>query len=310
MDQRLQAWLAAHQGVITTVDAARLGLSGQELRALVGRELLRVTRGAYVSAAADQSASPAGRHRLRVLAVLRARPLLAASHVSAAVVWELPLWTRSLTRVHVARRRRGPTRRHQHYTVHGCYDADAMTVHHGAPVVHAALAVLGTAIIQGFEAGVMAADAALHRELTTREQLEHWLARHRQVPGVTTARQAVHRANALSESPGESRCRLVLESLGYTVVPQHVVRDADGTFIGRVDFLIRALGLVVEFDGVLKYEHAAREGRAALVAEKHREDAIRALHYGVARITWDDLDHPARIELKVRQAARVSRRGR
>jgi len=47
---------------------------------------------------------------------------------------------------------------------------------------------------------------------------------------------------------------------------------------------------VVEFDGAVKY--AGADGRAALVAEKLREDRLRALGYEVVRIVWSDLARP------------------
>lgn len=310
MDDSARAWLEGHQDIITTAEAAGIGLSRDHLRRLVaGGHLVRVTRGAYVTGAAFSAAQVTQRHRMRLLAVLRTQPgLWAASHTSAGVVWGLPLSRTALEQVHVARRRRGVTRRHRDYTIHGCYDADAITSHDGVPVVHAALAVIGTAMLQGFVDGVMTADAALHRRLTTREELTHWLARQRHVPGVMRARAAIAAADHRCESPGETRLRLVLTWLGLEVVPQHAVRDGTGQLMGRVDFLLPALGVVVEFDGAVKYGGPADQGTRALVAEKHREDAIRALGYAVVRVTWADLDYPARIEARIREAARISRR--
>lgn len=63
--------------------------------------------------------------------------------------------------------------------------------------------------------------------------------------------------------------------------------------MARVDFLFREKRLIVEFDGAMKYGGA--EGRAALVAEKRREDALRRLGYRVVRLTWADLRDPARV---------------
>ena len=58
--------------------------------------------------------------------------------------------------------------------------------------------------------------------------------------------------------------------------------------------------VIVEFDGAVKYDGAT--GREALVSEKVREDALRALGYRIVRIMWADLNDPAAIRAKVLQA--------
>ncbi len=64
---------------------------------------------------------------------------------------------------------------------------------------------------------------------------------------------------------------------GADVVLQHEFRDDDGT-IGFVDFWFPDQGVVLEFDGRVKYRDHARRGMTAadvLVAEKQREDRLR-----------------------------------
>jgi len=68
---------------------------------------------------------------------------------------------------------------------------------------------------------------------------------------------------------------------------QAEIRDAAGRLIGRVDFLLCGR-LIVEFDGTTKYG----EGAGAVVAEKWREDRLRACGYQVVRVGWADLDQP------------------
>ena len=66
---------------------------------------------------------------------------------------------------------------------------------------------------------------------------------------------------------------------------------------------------MVEFDGAVKY--AGADGREALVREKRREDALRAMGYEVVRVTWADLTHPEVVVALVRRAlARSAARGR
>lgn len=294
----LQSWLTNHGGVITTREAITLGLTPAQLQSAVHGDMLdRVCRGGYVDSHEAAEADPEARHRLRLTAVLRTRPKdLIATHTSAAIAWGLPVSYHHLDRVHVARRSaRGTTRKHEHHTLHEGYPAEAAARTDDVPVVIAALAVLGTAFLCGVTAGVIAADAALRLQITTMNELDRWMDDLAHTPGMVSARRALEQASPTAESPGESRCRLILNRLGFSVVPQFTIRDARGSFVGRVDFFLPDLGVVVEFDGASKYAMAAEGGQAALMAEKDRENAIRRLGYGIVRVTWKDLKNPQAI---------------
>jgi hypothetical protein len=88
-----------------------------------------------------------------------------------------------------------------------------------------ALAVIGTAMVCGVESGTVAADAALSREKTSPEDLETWIDRLRGRPMLYQARQAVRLADRRSESPGESRTRVILTALGYTEIEPQATRS-------------------------------------------------------------------------------------
>lgn len=298
--QRLDGFLDAHDGVITASEAARLGLGAPDLRRLTrSGSLRRVIRGAYLRPDPD----PAVEDRCAVVAVLRSQPgRFAASHQSAALLLGLPVPAGDLRRVHVTRRTgTAATRSHETFTVHRCPGVpDAFGSVSGQAVVAPALAVVGTALEAGVRAGIGVADAALRLGLASREEMGAWLGRMRHTPGVTAARFVVDRASPTAESAAESRARLELLALGYRVVPQFTVLDEGGRFVARVDFLLPDLGVVVEVDGQVKY--AGAQGRQALVREKRREDAIRALGYGVTRLVWADLARPERVRALVEQA--------
>lgn len=201
-------------------------------------------------------------------------------------------------RIHVARTVPGRGRRSTGVTIHRTYGADAFGLTEGTPCVRPALAVLGTAMSCGVEAGVIAADAALAASKVTEPELRTWLGRLVRHPSVGTARLAVDLADARSESPGESRTRLVLRSLDLgTAVPQVEICDADGHLVARVDFLYEPQRTIVEFDGLVKYGGA--EGRQALIAEKRREDRLRDLGYQVVRVTWAELDRPITLHQRI-----------
>ena len=83
-------------------------------------------------------------------------------------------------------------------------------------------------------------------------------------------------------------------------VPLH---DADG-LIGVVDMLWDDLFVVGEADGLIKYD-----SRGVLIREKHREDRIRALGFGVVRWTWRELfEAPDAIARRITASGRPLRR--
>jgi very-short-patch-repair endonuclease len=160
-------------------------------------------------------------------------------------------------------------------------------------------------MVDGVEAGIVAADAALHGQLTTIDELEAALESMRHVRGLPHARQAVKLADPRCESPGESRTRLILHSIpgAPRVRSQHSIVDRAGREIARADFLVGER-VVVEFDGRAKYGMDGRRPEHDLWAEKRREDRIRELGYIVVRVVWADLDRPDEVVARVLAALR------
>jgi len=152
---------------------------------------------------------------------------------------------------------------------------------------------------------VVAADAALAGGRTTPDELLLWLGRLSRSPMLSSARHVVALADARSESPGESRTRVILHGLGIRdLKPQVVIRDGAGRVVARVDFLLGSSPVVIEFDGLVKYDGVT--GKRALVDEKAREDRLRALGYEIVRLTWADLAKPGRVKAMVLAAVQRS----
>lgn len=299
--QTLRTYLRTHHGALSTGGARLdLGLAADDLARLTrAGVLVQVCRGGYADARAMAGATPEAVHELRLRAVLAAHPRYAASHLSAAVLFGLPLIAADLGRVHVVRRSgRGHGRRRSAYTVHEGRPEEFGTLR-GAATVGPVDAVLGALSIGSDLSAQAVADAALRAGLATRELL-----RERAAGWGPRVRHAVEQADPGAESLGESGLRLVLRLLGYEVRTQVEFRDADG-LVGRVDAYLPELGVVLEFDGAVKY--AGADGREALVREKRREDRLRALGLAVVRIVWSDLRDPERIRRMVEQAARTVR---
>jgi hypothetical protein len=153
-----------------------------------------------------------------------------------------------------------------------------------------------------YPVAVSVVDEALRREITTPAQLAEALDLFGGRTGIGTATRAVQFGDGRSESAGESRLRVLMADLGLpTPRLQAEIRDESGRLVGRVDFLFEDWGVIVEFDGALKY---AGKSAAPLVLEKVREDALRDLGYEVVRVTWADLATPAAFAGRLAQACR------
>jgi len=97
-------------------------------------------------------------------------------------------------------------------------------------------------------------------------------------------------ATPLPGSPGESLSRANIHELGFPVPELQVVFDDRGGRVGDVDFWWRMANLIGEFDGLVKYTRAEyTQGRPIeeiVIAEKVREDRLRALGPNVSRWLW------------------------
>ena len=115
-----------------------------------------------------------------------------------------------------------------------------------------------------------------------------------------------------SESVGESRSRVLIHRLGFPAPDlQRVIVDEQGRRIGRVDFLFENESTIGEFDGLGKYRREdQRKGESAeevVIREKLREDELRSTGKAVARWTWEHLDTPDEIALRLRRAFGLGR---
>jgi hypothetical protein len=111
----------------------------------------------------------------------------------------------------------------------------------------------------------------------------------------------------LSESVGESRLRIALEDQGFDPEPQWKVRRPSGRVAGRIDLLLRREGLMVEFDGAVKYGRLLKPGQTVadvIKAERKREVEVEELSgLRMLRVIWRDLDDPRALAARVRRVA-------
>ena len=287
-----------YDGLVTRTQAAARHVPPQVLRAATrDRTLHRLRPGLFVTPERWAAAgTPSARFLLTVRGVLLGHPGWVASHHSALALHALPLHDVDLDVVDVVARVRASTLRpgvHVHVAApHQLVEAEGDRLRAVLP----ADACVLTAAASGFEAGVVAMDAALHRRLVTRDGLAAASALPGARYGIATVRAAIAEADESCESPGETLTRLILVAAGLAVRSQVDITDGGG-LVGRVDLLVGDR-VVVEFDGAVKYD--GLDGRRELMKEKAREERLRDAGYRVVRVVWADLSHPERPVRRVR----------
>lgn len=290
----------AQGGVIASRQISRMGIAAADVRGWLRQgTLVRCRRGALVDGSLWRASQQDERYRLTVMAVMRARSSDdVASHHSALALHGLPLWQvdRSLV---VLSGDVAETTTWNGLRLMPLRALVAATDAGGLRMLALPDAIVTTASAS-YEAGLVAADAATHAGSCTTDDLHEAADRLlRGLRGRRRVRSMLTDVDPACESPGESRTRIVLGTLGVPLRSQAEIRDREGRFVARVDFLV-ADRCVIEFDGAVKYGGA--DGREALVREKLREDRLRRLGYTVIRVTWADLAHPQALLARIRDA--------
>ncbi|GAA4159255.1 hypothetical protein GCM10022286_13340 [Gryllotalpicola daejeonensis] len=155
-----------------------------------------------------------------------------------------------------------------------------------------------------FTATVVALDHALSRRATSeqrvsKDEVYELLDRYASTRGLARARAAVEFADGRSGSGGESLSRVDIYQLGFEL-PELQVRHSHPGGYYDADFEWPATAqrppTIGEFDGLMKYLDARlRNGADAaqvVVAEKVREDFLRAEGNGFLRWGWEEARKP------------------
>ncbi len=294
-----------------TRDLNALGYTNAELTRLVRRgDLVRVRRGAYADAGGEVGRRTAHR-RLVEACLAQAGPGAVVSHHSAAVLRGLPLWPDRLGQVHLTRDRRGQSTSRAGLHVHGVpLPGSDVGLVDGLPVTTLARTVVDVACTLPLHEAVAIGDAALRQGLMRSELIEvmdRAAGRRR----IAAARRTIAFLDARSESAGESVSRVRFHEWGLPA-PEPQLEIFDGAaLVARVDFAWPALGVVGEFDGREKYGRLRKRGQSvedAVVAEKRREDAVRALDWGMTRWVWAELYRRDVLQPRLERALAAGRR--
>ena len=154
------------------------------------------------------------------------------------------------------------------------------------PVTSALRTAFDLARQQPLVDAVVAVDMALHARLVDRDRLRAYAADRPAFRGAPLARRVLDLAESRSESPMETRLRLLLVLGGLPrPVAQAELRDQRGGFLARVDLYYPDHRLALEYDG--------RTHRDSLVADNRRQNRLLAAGYRLLRFTAADVQHRA-----------------
>jgi hypothetical protein len=286
------------------------GFTDRDIRAHVKAGVLTKLRyGAYVPTDLVKELDEVGMMRARARAVLRtAHESAVLSHENSLAEHGVPLWGVGLDETHLTRTDGRAGRReagvvHHHATLGKRWWATRDSV----PATHPARAAIEVATVHGTEAGLVAACGVLHRELASVAELHDAAAAARRWPGSLSTRLVLARADARLTNVAEARTwHLFFEQRVPRPEPQVTVYDERGNLLGIVDFLWAELGVFLEFDGRIKYEQHRRPGESLgdyLMREKRREEQICVRKGWICiRVTWADLQRPAVLARRIREA--------
>lgn len=323
--------LADHD-LVSAAAAASIGVDPNGLHRLVkAGTIRRVIRGWYAvrSPGRDRAPWEGGdafestrlRHRLLTIALLKSfEGRVVASHQSALVLHGVPLWQADLDTAHLCRTSTTHTRHRPSAVIHPRVHETPVTTADGFRTVPLAHAVIQVGLYPADDEtrrspmdSLIAADHALHHGLLTTRALNVALEQHAHHPGIPVVRTLLAHADGRHESPGESRLAHAMRVLGYRFTPQAPLPGGRGY---RGDFVLDDDPVVVEFDGLAKYELATTTAPAGspdaqrqhLAAEKRREeDVLRRSAHEFVRFTWQEVGNLALVRDRIDAAVARAR---
>jgi hypothetical protein len=290
--------------LVSTAQLRARNCSPQRIETLVRRgTLVRVGHGMYAggSTARAVAAKPDGEHVLQAAAaVVRLGRGAVVSHRSAAALHGIDL-VGNIGDITITGRpatgRKGNRGVHLYSTP---LAAEHVTTKFGVPVTTVARTVIDLARTLTFADGVVAADSAIRKRLTSKPQLRAVLAASPRRSGTAQAARVLDFATGKSESALESIARVAFDDQGLPAPELQIwIPAANGDVIGRVDFYWERHKTIVEVDGALKYDDDPSRARAQL----RRDKRLREAGYEVVHFTWHEIvARPDEVAASIRAA--------
>jgi hypothetical protein len=173
---------------------------------------------------------------------------------------------------------------------------DEIVTRRGLPTTSAHRTVVDLAGRDPLTEGVVAADVVLHARLITIAQLRTHIAAHARAKGVARLRRVVDLAEPKTESPMETRLRMLLVLAGLPRPEvQADITDHQGNVLARPDLLYPSQRLAIEFDG--------GNHRDRLVEDNRRQNGLIHAGFRFLRFTAADVyGTPDLVAIQVRLA--------
>ena len=131
---------------------------------------------------------------------------------------------------------------------------------------------------------VVLADMAMHAGLVDRDRFEAWARARVRGPGAAKVRRVLEHSEPKSESPMETRLRMLLVLAGLPRPAAQVsLQDARGRFLGRPDLYYPGARLGIEYDGATH--------RESLAADNRRQNRLLGEGIQLLRFTAGDVLH-------------------
>ncbi len=267
------------------------GVSDWQLR---HREIVRSSRDTYL----PQAEADEPRQRIRAV-LLGAPPGAVVSHLTAAALWrfEVPLAADD-RRVHLSVPPGSRVRSRADRVVHASAVPGPETRRlDGLLVTSAGRTWMDLAAVVPPAALLAVTDQLLARRFPA-DEFPAIVDRSRGRRGAARARAVMALGDPLAGSPMESVLRWLVHEAGLLrPVLQHVVRDASGRFLGRVDMAWPDRKVLVEFDGDVHRE------RTVFVDDLRRQNGLVLAGWTVLRFTSADvLGRPVQVLAAIRAA--------
>jgi hypothetical protein len=276
-------------------------------------EFLRVRRGIYVATSDWPGTEREARHFVRMQAVAAAISEPVFSHVSAAVLWGIPV-VGDLGGAHVMAAGKVGRRTGRGVTWHNNRLADdEITTIDGWTVTSLERTLFDLAASRPHDAGVAALDAGTRGMFTSglgtpvpgisKEKVIDSFSARRGARGVRGALLCAEFSDARSGSAGESVSRWNIHRLGFPPPELQVPFPREDGGVDVVDFDWPAHHRFGEFDGYGKYVREQYTGGRTIEqvvwAEKQREDRVRRHRANASRWGWAEATDPGRLERRL-----------
>lgn len=160
--------------------------------------------------------------------------------------------------------------------------ANEVVLRHGLPTTTMVRTLLDISCRQPLVEAVVITDMALHARVITSDALVESLGTYEGTWGVKSLRKVVWHAEPATESPMETRMRMVIV-LGGLPRPQAQVEiyDDTGEFLGRPDLFYPAERLGLEYDGSIHHGSLAEDNRRQ---NRLLNAGVRLLRFGAGDI--------------------------